>query len=142
MRQLEIDATAAVPLCWGAAAWSARSASRSSPTPQTISADYERAWQAYVTSLITAGRSQTDVDTLTRAIARRASLGRPSDQASADAYATLAIVQQRLGASDQAEASFTKSESIYSALIERSPRGIPSLEADSDGARGASSRAR
>jgi len=37
-------------------------------------------------------------------------------------------VQQRLGASDQAEASFTKSESIYSALIERSPRVIPSFQ--------------
>ena len=82
-RQLETDTAAAVPLCRQAMVATERI--RVVATPQTISADYERAWQAYVTSLITAGRSQTDVDTLTRAIARRASLGRPSDQASADA---------------------------------------------------------
>ena len=130
-RQMDIDVAAAVPLCR-----KAMLATENVPvtvTAQTIGLEYERAWQVYLRALIQAGRAQDDVDTLRRAIEKRAKLGRPDDRTSADAWATLGIVQARLGASADAEASFSKSESMYSALIERTPRLMDSLVASFKG---------
>jgi TonB family protein len=130
-RQMDIDVAAAVPLC--RKAMLATENVSVAVTAQTIGAEYERAWQAYLNALIRAGRAQDDVDILRRAIEKRAKLGRPDDRTSADAWATLGIVQARLGANADADASFSKSESMYSALIERTPRLMDSLVASFKG---------
>jgi TonB family protein len=121
-RQMEIDVAAAVPQC--RKAMLATEKVRVAVSAQTIGYEYERAWRAYLNALIKAGHEQADIDTLKRAIETRAKLGRPGDHTSADAWATLAIMQGRARANADADASFAKSESIYSALMDTSPGSI------------------
>jgi len=113
-RALELNPSWAVALCKEAVTISEKVPSI--PTRQTYD-EVEQTLRAYLRSLIATSQLQDAIGVARRLVARRGTI---EDSIVAEYVTTLAVLQQRAGANDDAEASFAKVHALYDVLARES----------------------
>jgi hypothetical protein len=118
-RELEIDVARALPLCEAAMELT----HRLPPRPfDTMAGDArERTARGHLTALMQTGRLRESIDAVKQMIANRSNPAWPDDRIVPQYYDTLALLQQRVGANEDAELTFSKADALYAELAAQQP---------------------